>query len=115
MASHLHDVLLWDTCQGHVACGGATKIVEMVIRDPSLGERLLPGPTKVPDGLTCPMKHPWSLWVLGEPAPRNDLGKFPCETQGFDHRVGHLVSIMAPTISDSTLHKVEMRKRPRHL
>lgn len=81
MAGHLHDVLLRNACQRHVACGGATEVVEMVISDSGLGERLVLGTTKVPNGLTFPMKDPGGLWMLGEPAPRDNLGEFPRETQ----------------------------------
>src|SRR5262249_54044815 len=81
MAGHLHDVFLWDACQGHVAGGGASEVMEMVVGDPGLGECLLPGATKVPNGSTLPMKDPGSPWMSGEPAPLDDLGEFSRETQ----------------------------------
>jgi hypothetical protein len=70
MTGDLHDMLLRDACQGHIACGGTSEVVEVVIGDSGFGECLLPGATKVPNGLTLPMKDPGSLWMSGEPGIR---------------------------------------------
>src|SRR5262245_22455068 len=81
MPGHLHDMLLRDACQGHVARGRASEVVEVVIADSGSDKGLLSGSPKVPNGPTVSMKDPGSVWMPGTLAPRDDLGEFPRETQ----------------------------------